>query len=95
LNGVSTRFNQLSAEEFHKTLPATVSKEIQESLAFNEEFGWDGGEPGVLRPSDVSIFLSDHKIGDSLLNYSFAAKIRRTSNQCQGMDQGARLVSYH
>jgi NmrA-like family len=62
VNGVPTRFNQLSAEEFHKTLPESVAKEVQQSLAFNEEFGWDGGEPGVLRPSDVSMFVSGYII---------------------------------
>ncbi|KAI9284629.1 hypothetical protein BC943DRAFT_360976 [Umbelopsis sp. AD052] len=55
VNGVPTRFNHLSAEEFHKTLPESAVKEVQGSIAFNEEFGWDGGEPGVLRPSDVKL----------------------------------------
>ncbi|KAG2176079.1 hypothetical protein INT44_000558 [Umbelopsis vinacea] len=55
VNGVPTRFNHLSAEELSKTLPESAVKEIQGSIAFNEEFGWDGGEPGVLRPSDVKL----------------------------------------
>jgi hypothetical protein len=59
VNGVPTRFNHLSDEEFRKTLPPSAAQEIQESIAFNEEFGWDGSEPGVLRPSDVGIFLED------------------------------------
>jgi hypothetical protein len=57
LNGVSTRYTHLSGEEYEKLLPEVVAKEFQESFAFNEDFGWDGGEPGILRPSEVGIFL--------------------------------------
>ncbi|KAI8579799.1 hypothetical protein K450DRAFT_240389 [Umbelopsis ramanniana AG] len=53
VNGVHTRFTHISAEEHEKMMPEIFAKEIQESLAFNEEYGWDGGEPGVLRPSDM------------------------------------------
>jgi hypothetical protein len=56
LNGVPTRFNHISAEEYRKLLPKAIAEELEESISFNDEFGWDGGEPGVLRPSDVSIF---------------------------------------
>ncbi|KAI9284628.1 putative hscarg dehydrogenase, partial [Umbelopsis sp. AD052] len=51
LNGVPTRFTSISAEEYEKGMPEVIAKEIQEGVAFNEEFGWDGGEPGVLHPS--------------------------------------------
>jgi NmrA-like family len=58
VNGVPARYKKLSLEEFGKPLPVEVVREVRESQAYNAEFGWDGGEPGVLRPSDVSIFVT-------------------------------------
>jgi hypothetical protein len=96
LNGVPTRFTHLSDEQYEKTMPESVAKEIQEGFAFNEDFGWDGGEPGVLRPSDIGIFFSHRESwGKYSLIYSFAVKVGRTCIQYQGLDQGARLVVSH
>lgn len=58
VNGVPTRFKNVSGEEYGKMLPETIREELLESIAYVEDFGWDGGEPGVLRPWDVSVFCT-------------------------------------
>jgi hypothetical protein len=57
LNGVPARHRQVSEDEVVKRLaklPEVARKELIESNAYVEEFDWDGGEPGILRPWDVS-----------------------------------------
>jgi hypothetical protein len=61
INGVRARHRQVSMEEWNERLGALAEetrKEVTESYLYVEEFGWDGGEEGVLRPSDVSLNCS-------------------------------------
>ena len=54
INHVPTAYAECSIEEFTKQLPAGIGEECAEAAAYTAEFGWDGGEPGILRPKDVS-----------------------------------------
>ncbi|KAK9320089.1 NmrA-like family domain-containing protein 1 [Lipomyces orientalis] len=55
LNGVPARVRSISADEFDQLWPSLqLARELRESSCYSDEFGWDGGEPGVLRPSDLA-----------------------------------------
>jgi len=61
VNGVEARHRQVGKEEMEErlsTLPEVARRELMESNAYVEEFGWDGGETGVVRPWDVSFIYS-------------------------------------
>ncbi|KAK9246101.1 NmrA-like family domain-containing protein 1 [Lipomyces tetrasporus] len=55
LNSVPARSRMISADEFDQLWPSPLlAREVRESSFYIDEFGWDGGEPGVLRPSDLA-----------------------------------------
>ena len=33
-----------------------LAQEISEGHAYQAEFGWDGGDPSVVHPKDVSVY---------------------------------------
>lgn len=53
LNGVTAHTRQLSLAELEKASP-DAGREIGESSIFAAEFGFDGGDPSVIHPKDVS-----------------------------------------
>lgn len=55
--GVKAGFEQVSMEAFLSDVPDVLKKELAESYQFNAEFGWDGGDPDVLKIEDVSIHM--------------------------------------
>ena len=52
--GVKGVFKQVSTEEWDKQFPESMRKEVAEASAYAEEFGYDGGDPDVVHPKDVS-----------------------------------------
>jgi len=52
--GVRARYVQVPLEEYLKDLPETLAREVGESVSFNTEFGWTGGDPQILDPKEIS-----------------------------------------
>ncbi|KAI8582595.1 hypothetical protein K450DRAFT_205741 [Umbelopsis ramanniana AG] len=55
VNGVPTRYVKITQEQFYGLLPSAAAKEFDEMNAFIAEFGYYGGEPGLLSPSDLKL----------------------------------------
>lgn len=53
--GVEARFEEISPEEYLQEWPEHLAREVREGHLFHGEFGWDGGDPEVLHPKDVSV----------------------------------------
>ncbi|KAF1992402.1 putative hscarg dehydrogenase, partial [Aulographum hederae CBS 113979] len=53
--GVKARMEKISMEEWLEPLPEHLREEVGESYAFNAEFGWTGGDPGVKLPGEVGV----------------------------------------
>ena len=41
-------------QEYEEILPGGLGREFGENVLFGQQFGYDGGDPTVIRPSDVS-----------------------------------------
>lgn len=60
--GVKAGFKQVSPDEFFENVPEELKRELQDTYDFVEEFGYTGGDPDVLLPSQVSeVIRSLHK----------------------------------
>jgi len=58
--------NETTLEQFEKFIPVPgLGKEIGEMMLFEAEFGYNGGDPSVVLPGDVS--LSRSSFGESEL----------------------------
>ncbi|KAF2096457.1 putative hscarg dehydrogenase [Rhizodiscina lignyota] len=53
--GVEAKFVQLPMDQFLSDVPEVLKRELYESFAFNAEFGWTGGDPDVLKPTDLPV----------------------------------------
>jgi hypothetical protein len=51
--GVKASLKWLPFEEYMERYPEVVREEIGQSLLFNAEFGWTGGDPNVVTPDEV------------------------------------------
>ncbi|KAJ0114798.1 hypothetical protein J7T55_004539 [Diaporthe amygdali] len=51
--GVKARYQQISQEEMFKSVPTALAEEIRDGFDYIEEFGFDGGDPDVLRPEQL------------------------------------------
>jgi len=47
-------FRQVSVEEYLEKCPPLLARELYEAYSYGAEFGWDGGDPSVVHPKDVS-----------------------------------------
>ena len=47
----------MPVEVLDKMMPGGLGKEIGEMFAYAAEFGYDGGDPSVVHPKDVSPFF--------------------------------------
>ena len=52
--GVKAVYKQVSEEEFFKGVPEPLAKELGETFAYVEEFGYTGGDPEVVEAEQVS-----------------------------------------
>ena len=52
--GVQGAFEQTTPSEYLRDIPDYLAKEISDGHAYHAEFGWDGGDPVVVHPRDVS-----------------------------------------
>lgn len=48
-------YDEASYDEFCELLPGGLGHEFAHNVLFSHEFGYDGSEPGVKRPEDVSL----------------------------------------
>jgi len=48
------RYREITVADMDKMAPGGGGREIAEAHAYMEEFGYDGGDPTVIRPEDVS-----------------------------------------
>ena len=62
VSGVEVNYRQINLEDMERIAPGGLGREVGESGLFVEEFGWTGGEEGILDPKDVSVIL----LGDSI-----------------------------
>jgi len=53
--GVKARYMSVTPAEYERLWPVEVGKEVTESSLYNDEFGWDGGDPEVMRPGDLRL----------------------------------------
>ena len=51
---VPGRFQQIPIEQYMDKAPTAFAKEVREAYAYQAEFGWDGGDPSIVHPKDVS-----------------------------------------
>ena len=49
------KYRQINMEDMERIAPGGFGREVGESGLFVEEFGWTGGEEGILSPKDVSV----------------------------------------
>ena len=54
VNQVSARYREVPTQEYEQMWPEPLKRELTETNDYIREFGWDGGESGVLHPNEVS-----------------------------------------
>ena len=52
--GVKASFKEVPREQYLSNMLPELAQEIGEGYAYHAEFGWDGGDPSVVHPKDVS-----------------------------------------
>jgi hypothetical protein len=61
-------------QEYEEILPGGLGREFGENVLFGQQFGYDGGDPTVIRPSDVSqVSLNSAKCSVLVLTLACAA----------------------
>ena len=64
--GVKGTFREVSVDEYAKGFPESLARELAEGYAYQIEFGWEGGDPDVVHPKDVSLsIVGDRSVADS------------------------------
>lgn len=53
--GVKATFKQVSEDDYFRGAPDPLKKELAETFAYVEEFGYTGGDPEVLTVEQVSL----------------------------------------
>ncbi len=54
IHGVKASLQSLSVEDVDKLVPGGLGREVGETAAYTQEFGWDGGE-GTLLPEQAGV----------------------------------------
>jgi hypothetical protein len=57
---VKIAFKQVSEDEFFENIPEPFKRELQDAFDFIEDFGYTGGDPAVLLPSQVSAAIRNY-----------------------------------
>lgn len=50
-------YRQVGVDHFDKEAPGGLGREAAEGWAYQGEFGYDGGDPDVVHPKDVSFLI--------------------------------------
>lgn len=80
--GVKTNYVPVDLGKEWGLSPAELKRDIEEAMAYVTEFGFDGGDPSVIHPKDVS--ESKHAWSESLLT-NLAQEFAQTGHRC-GLD---------
>jgi len=54
-NGVQCTYEELPIEEFYKYYPGNVGLELGDMYKYISDYGYDGSDPSIVLPWDVSI----------------------------------------
>ena len=49
-------YDNVSVEDVDKAMPGGLGRELAEMFAYASEFGYDGSDPSIIHPKDVSSF---------------------------------------
>lgn len=55
INGVQGRYQPNGVADFERMMPGGLGREQGEMFAYMAEFGYDGGNPHIIHPIDVSV----------------------------------------
>ena len=55
-------YQEITVEDYDKAMPGGLGREVGEMYAYAGEFGYDGSDPSIIHPKDVSS-LSDLMLG--------------------------------
>lgn len=59
VNGVKCTFHPVNKEELAGIVPPMLLEEMWGSMKYHSEYGYDGGDPEVLRPWDMGVQKSE------------------------------------
>lgn len=61
--GVDARYEEVPVSQWEKDVPGGFGIELGEMMAYSAEFGYDGHDPSVIYPKDVSfVFEPRYKL---------------------------------
>lgn len=58
-HGVECHFERLDRKIVEQAVPGGIGEEFADMFEYTSDFGYDGGDPSVVHPKDVSHFPSD------------------------------------
>ena len=54
IHGVECRFERLDRKIVENAIPGGIGKEVADMYGYISDFGYDGGDPSIVHPRDVS-----------------------------------------
>ncbi|KAK0640028.1 NmrA-like family domain-containing protein 1 [Lasiodiplodia hormozganensis] len=66
--GVKATYREVSMADLAKELPEGLERELPEMTLYMEEFGYDGGDPSVIHPTDLPVECPTTSIEDYIKN---------------------------
>jgi hypothetical protein len=85
-------FNPISLEVVEKVVPVPgLGKEMGEMLAFMDEFGYEGGDPSIVYPEEVSYSRCFNLERANLFNTAWSSL---SFDNVGGICQAARLAEH-
>lgn len=61
IHGVTCRFEHLDRNVVESAIPGGIGEELADMFEYIGDFGYDGGDPSVVHPKDVSVFPLTHE----------------------------------
>lgn len=55
VHGVTCRFERLDRNVIESAVPGGIGEELADMFEYIGDFGYDGGDPSVVHPKDVSV----------------------------------------
>lgn len=89
IRGVTCRFERLDRKFLQEAIPGGIGEEFNDMFEYISEFGYDGGDPTVVLPKDVSHSPIPKSLTD-FLTWEIARSGRPVVH-CRRVHQGRRL----